>query len=106
MPMLIWSLRRKITFMLIPLSIFLGVFYFAYHAIQGERGILGWIKITQKCQVAEHTLEGLTAEKEALEKKIFLMGDQIDSDLLEQQVRSLLGYVHPDEIIVRFKECD
>lgn len=108
--MLIWNLRRKITQIFTPTLILFVVLYFSYHAIQGERGVLGWIKMTQKYQTAEKNLADLLVEKESLEKKIFLMGEYIDPDLLDQQVRLLLGYVHPDEVIIlqhpRFKKSD
>lgn len=104
--MLVRNLRRKAIHTSAPTLVLLVLLYFSYHAIQGERGLLGWIKIIKKYQVAEKKLTDLLAEKEALEKKILLMGDQIDPDLLEQQVRLLLGYIHPDEVMIRLKKDD
>jgi cell division protein FtsB len=55
---------------------------------------------TQKLKKAEACLKALTREKEILENKVSLMGDKIDLSLLDLQVRLILGYVHPSELIV------
>ncbi len=76
--------------------------YFAFAAVQGDYGVL------RQAQTAGE-LQSLTAERDALltdlEKlKILthrLSDDYLDIDLLDEQIRSVLGYIRADEIVIR-----
>lgn len=75
--------------------------YFVYHSIQGNRGILAWVRLNEQLHKKEDVLKGLEQERQLLETKIrCLRPESLDRDLLELQVRSQLGYTHPDEIVV------
>lgn len=80
--------------------IFVVAFYFIYHTVQGEPGILALNRVTKELHQAQEELGALTVEKETLEHKLNLIGDRIDKRLLEVQVRAILGYVHSDEFVV------
>lgn len=84
-----------------PFLIFTLIGYFVYHSIQGDRGILSWLRLKDCLQKAERTLETKIGERKALEAKIScLRPDSLDRDLLDQQVREKLGYTHPDEVVI------
>jgi cell division protein FtsB len=76
--------------------------YFAFAAVQGDYGVL------RQAQTAGE-LQTLTAERDALLADLTklktlthrLSDDYLDIDLLDEQVRSVLGYVRPDEIVIR-----
>jgi cell division protein FtsB len=74
--------------------------YFAYHAVHGQRGLLAWVDRNREIEAARQELAGLTAEREAHERRIRgLRPGQLDRDLLEEELRQL-GYVRPNEVIV------
>ncbi len=77
------------------------VLYFLYHMLLGDRGLLA--------QVHQQTvLNTKLAEMHALESKVATMRRKVqglsdtslDLDLLDEQVRKVLHYSHPNEAIV------
>ena len=74
--------------------------YFAYHAVQGDHGILARTHLRAELAQAEATLSTLRSEREVLEHRAGLLSpERIDPDLLEERVRVMLNYAHPDEVI-------
>ena len=75
--------------------------YFAFHLLQGERGLLSYFQAQERLELAEGTLESLEAERQALEAKVTLLQDQtLDLDLLDQRARELLNMSLPGEKII------
>ena len=75
--------------------------YFIYHSIQGERGILAWIQLQERLAKATNELNAVVQERQVLEDLVcHLKPESLNRDLLDQQVRSQLGYVHSDEIVI------
>lgn len=75
--------------------------YFTYHSLHGSRGLLAWAQVSKNLEKANDELASLIKERILLEKKVAgLRPESINRDLLEQQVRLLLGYSHPEEIII------
>lgn len=75
--------------------------YFIYHSIQGDRGILAWVQIQDQLLKAQNELKLVTHKRQDLEEKVqALRPESINRDLLDQQVRLKLGYVHPHEVVI------
>lgn len=75
--------------------------YFAYHLIAGERSYLRFVSLERQIEETQNTYESVKAEREATERKVVMMRPgTIDPDLLEEQVRSVLGYRRVDEKII------
>ena len=75
--------------------------YFVYHAVQGDRGIFAWLKLTQQVQDARGTLDSVSAEWEALERRTSLLRpDNLDPDMLSERARAVLGLAHPDDVVI------
>lgn len=75
--------------------------YFIYHSLEGDRGLWSYFRLSQKLETLEKEYESLHQERLVLEEKVKrLRPESIDRDLLEKQVRHLLGYGHPDEVII------
>jgi cell division protein FtsB len=75
--------------------------YFAYHAVQGDRGLIAWIKLSQ--QVTELHLEHdrIAVQRGALAVRVKrLQPESLDADLLEERTRVMLGYIHGDDIVI------
>ncbi|MBI4183822.1 MAG: septum formation initiator family protein [Proteobacteria bacterium] len=75
--------------------------YFAYHAIEGERGLLAWLRMTKEIEVAREVLAEIDAERTALERRVALLTPgHLDPDVLDERARALLDLVGEGEIVV------
>jgi cell division protein FtsB len=75
--------------------------YFAYHAVQGDRGLLAWFKLGQQVEDARLEYEQINAKREDLAARVrLLQPGSLDRDMLEERVRAMLGYVHRDEVVI------
>ncbi|MGR3469230.1 MAG: FtsB family cell division protein [Shimia sp.] len=76
--------------------------YFTFAAVQGDYGLFRRAEIdAQKVQLLAQK-EALDAEIAALENKTRRLSDDfLDLDLLDERARDLLGYVRPDEVVIR-----
>jgi cell division protein FtsB len=76
------------------------VAYFAYHLVQGDRGLIAWLRLTQQINEAHMTLAQVQAERDPLAHRVSLMRDRLDPDLLDETARSSLNLVGSDEIVI------
>jgi len=75
--------------------------YFAYHAVQGDRGLLAWFKLGQQVEDAHLEYERISAKREDLAARVrLLQPGSLDRDMLEERVRAVLGYVHRDDVVI------
>ncbi len=76
-------------------------FYFSYHVVSGERSYLRLMSLERGITRLTHQQHDLAEQRKALENKVaMLRPGSIDPDLLEERARVVLGYHHPDEIVV------
>ncbi len=76
--------------------------YFTFAAIQGDFGLFRRVEIKSEAEALTVDLNRLSAEiseMENLTKR--LSDDYLDLDLLDEQARSILGLVRPDELVIR-----
>ena len=77
------------------------VAYFCFHALQGHRSIFARERLESEIAEARHTLSTLQSQRHDLEHRTnLLMPDGLDLDLLDERVRAVLGYTHPDDVIL------
>lgn len=76
------------------------VAYFAYHLVQGDRGLIAWLRLTKEIDRAHATLTVLEAERRPLAHRVSLMGRKLDPDLLDERVRAELDLIGPDEVAI------
>lgn len=76
------------------------VVYFAYHLVQGDRGLIAWLRLTQQIDEARVTLAQLEAERDPLAHRVSLMRDHLDPDLLDETARGTLNLVGGDEVVI------
>ena len=75
--------------------------YFAYHLVEGDRGLRAWVRLTQELRLAKDNLSAVSAERAELEHRVSHMRpDHVDPDLLDSQVRKTLDVAKPDEIVI------
>ncbi|HXP03476.1 MAG TPA: septum formation initiator family protein [Stellaceae bacterium] len=94
-------MRRRAPAIAWPLIGIAVTAYFAYHAWMGERGLRAGREIAQQLFLAKQNLAATEAERDALAHKVAgLDPAHVDPDLLDQQIRSTLDLVAPNEIII------
>ncbi len=76
------------------------VIYFAYHLVQGDRGLLAWVQLSQQIRQARITLAQVQAEEAPKAHRVALLRNQIDSDLLDEQVRANLNLGGANEVVI------
>ena len=75
--------------------------YFAYHAVEGDRGILAWLQLTQDVEATRAELGKMTHARQVLEHQTELLrSEAIDPDMLDERARTVLGLVRKDEIVI------
>ena len=78
--------------------------YFGYHLVQGERGLLSWLRLTQEVKLAHARLADLDGEREALDRRVSLLrSDRLDPDMLDERSRVQLDYVDPRDLVRMIK---
>jgi len=77
------------------------VVYFAYHAVQGDRGLLALGKLRGEVETLQAEVLDVRSARLELQKKVHMLRpDSIDPDMLEERARVLLGFGHPEELVV------
>lgn len=94
-------LRRRARHVAAPLIGALFVAYFGYYAIQGDRGLLAYLRLAQEIRKAEVTRDLLQGERETIERRIKLLRpDSMDPDMLDERARAMLSLGARDEVVV------
>lgn len=76
--------------------------YFCVSAVQGELGILKRTDLEAEEAQLQAELASLNAKLAQMENKTRrLSDDYLDLDLLGTQIKDVLGYVRPDEIVLQ-----
>ena len=75
--------------------------YFSYHSVSGQRSYSRLSQLTSSLQQKTDILYALKQEHGEVESKVVMMRpSSLSIDMLEEQVRSVLGYSNGSEIIV------
>jgi cell division protein FtsB len=99
--MILQEIKRRAGFIAGPVLGISLIGYFGYHLVQGERGLLAWLRLSQQIKVAEVQLAQLDGERAALEGRVSLMrSEHLDRDMLDEQARATLNLAGPHEIVI------
>jgi cell division protein FtsB len=87
----------------LPTAVLAGlIFYFGFHALTGERGLLLTRQRRETLAAKEAELAQLRAERRDLEIRARLLrDDHLSADLLEERAHVLLGFVDPRDYVIR-----
>lgn len=93
---------------LLPQFIGLGLFaYFAFHLVQGERGVRAYAQLGKELEEAWAEEAALRSELEASRARVrALSAEALDPDLLEERAQAVLNFAHPDEVVVILPDDD
>ncbi len=77
------------------------VAYFAYHMVQGERGMIAYLRLQSEIRSASEVLATTTAERALWQREVdALSPEHLDRDTLEERARLMLNHVRDDEVII------
>lgn len=76
--------------------------YFVFAAVQGDYGVFRQVQIRAEARDLEAERDRLQAALADVRNRTLRMSDgYLDLDLLDEQVRDVLGYIRADEIVIR-----
>jgi len=75
--------------------------YFAYHLVEGDRGLIAWRGLADQIKVAEAQRDQARAERLALDRRVSLLRPgHLDRDMLDERARAVLNRIGPDERVI------
>ena len=78
------------------------IFYFGFHALTGDRGLLLAHQRKEVFAEKQAELAQLRAERLDLESRARYLRDQsLSADLLEERAHALLGFADPRDYVIR-----
>src|ERR1700736_3555872 len=94
-------MRRRAKVLVAPVLGLALTGYFAYHLVEGDRGLRAWMRLTQGLRTTKMGLADVSTEPARLERPAGNMrSEHLDPDLLDSQVRRTLDFAAPDEIVI------
>ena len=94
-------MRRRAKVLVAPVLGLALTGYFAYHLVEGDRGLRAWMRVTQELRSTKTALADVSAERARFERRAGNMrSEHLDPDLLDSQVRRTLDFAAPDEIVI------
>ena len=98
---IVLEIRRRARLVIGPVLGISLVVYFAYHLVQGDRGLLAWMRLNQQVREVKTTLAAVEAERSTLERRVDLLRpEHLDRDMLDEQARSQLNLIGPNETVI------
>lgn len=95
------AIRQMTLDAILPGVVMCLIAYFCYHAVQGELGLLSYVRLERQKPSLEAEAASVAAHRATLEHRVRLMApDKVDPDLLDELARYELGFAHPDEIVI------
>ena len=95
------EIRRRARHLIGPLLGAGLVVYFAYHTVQGDRGLIAWWRLRHEIHQAEETLARVEDSRRQIEHRAALLRpDRLDRDMLEERARFMLDMGRDDELVV------
>jgi cell division protein FtsB len=84
-----------------PVGFVCIVFYLGFHTFHGERGLYALMREQKELHLLKKDLTETTQKREQLEARVTRLRDgSIDLDLLDEQMRRMLGVSKPGEIVI------
>jgi cell division protein FtsB len=104
--MAVWhEIKKRARDVVGPVLGFCIVGYFAYHSVEGDRGLTAFVRLSERLAEAQAQLAELKAERQAIERRVRLLRtDNLDPDMLDERARQILNYSRPDEVVIFDRE--
>lgn len=96
----IYEVRRRARHAALPLACALAIGYFSFHAVQGERGLVAWLRYSHEIAETKAELAAARSERLAIGRRVMLLRPEgLDRDLLDERARIVLGLARADEVV-------
>lgn len=90
-----------------PVLGFCAVLYFAYHAIEGDRGLRAWWQLRQEITTSRLAAAEIGERRSATENRVKrLTPSSLDLDLLDERARLMLNLGRRDEVVIMVGPAD
>ena len=77
------------------------IVYFLYHAVQGDRGLIAFWQLSKQVTQAKNTQSMLNRKRTELQTRVSLLNpNSLNSDMIDERARFILGYTKSDEIVI------
>ena len=87
--------------LLMPLLWMLMAFYGGYHTLHGERGLYALWHDQRELAALQAEMDATKIEREKVELRVSHLRDgSLDRDLLDEQMRRMLGVMKKGEVVV------
>ena len=94
-------MKFRLHLYVLPLMFLMITLYFAFHLVQGERGISQLAKINSEIAKGEAILEITNQEKTRLEKQIQALSPTlVQNDMLDEVARQQFGVIEETEYVI------
>ncbi len=97
-----FEIRRRLNDAVFPGIVVMLTAYFGYHATQGDLGLISYLHLTKQIEELEIKAADTAAARAELEHRVALISPVggVDPDLLDEKARYVLGFAHPDDIVI------
>lgn len=94
-------LRKRAGFILGPVIGIALTGYFAYHLVEGDRGLRAWFRLNREIRIEAANLDAARVRRAALDLRVSnLRPEHVDPDLLDERIRATLNLVSPDDVVI------
>ncbi len=97
------ALKKKISLFLLLIISFFIFFYLFYFLINGDRGIISYLKVSKTNHNLNINFTKLEKSNNYLIDRINrLKTNSLDLDFLDEKIRENTGFIDSDEILIKF----
>lgn len=95
------ELRRQIRQIVASIFGVAVIGYFAYHAVEGERGLRAYFALQLQTELASKERDALRDDRMVIERRVNLLTPgSLDLDMLDERARTVLSKVHEDDFVI------
>lgn len=95
------EIRRRSRQAIVPTFAICVTAYFGYHLVQGDYGLVSWLRLTHEIEQTRAELAQISSEREALERRVNLLRpESLDRDMIEERARVTLGFAHENDVVI------
>src|SRR5580693_2581075 len=95
------EMRRRAKVLIGPVLGIALTGYFAYHLVEGDRGLRAWFRLNREIRIEAANLDAARVRRAALDLRVSnLRPEHVDPDLLDERIRATLNLVSPDDVVI------
>ncbi|MEM8754877.1 MAG: septum formation initiator family protein [Pseudomonadota bacterium] len=95
-------MKKRVLDVAFGLFVVVAILHFAHRGVSGESGLFFRLELGKEARSLTGEKAELVARREELENLNRRLGvGYLDLDLLDERARDVLGYLGPDELVIR-----